>query len=317
MARPPVSITFVSGWVPTNVSVVARQLVAAVDGEGVVVGQDPRAGSHSWVVPTAVEVVRQSASCPCCAVRLDLVHTVGALVERRHPPAWVVIDAGGPVDLATAVQTCLIDPVLRRRTLVDGLVTVVEGPKAATRVATDQPLLSTALAIEQLAMADRIVVASADRLSNQGKKNLENALRVLNPLAPVTPEEGWADLLNLRSFDPEVVAARLDALPAFATSADAGAPGTILLHLDREVEPASWKRWLEQLARSHAAGLLRLSGVVPIQGRRARQVRIGVRSSFRVADEAEPGMSSSARLLLVGRNLDGAGLQASLVQASA
>lgn len=316
MDRPRVPVTFVSGWEPPSVRAVARQLAAAVDGEAVVVSTDPLACWKEGVVPTSVEVVRQSSSCPCCAVRLDLVHTVAALAGRRRPPAWVVIDTGGPVDLATAVQTFLLDPVLRRRTLVDGLITVVEGTQGCTRVATGQPALPAALAFDQLAMADRIVVASADRLSHRGIASLERELRAVNPLAPVASEGGWAGLLGVRSFDTEALTARLDALPAL-TGGGPGWPETILLHLDGEVEPERWRRWLEALARSHATALLRFGGSVSIVGKCARQIRVGVRSSFRVAYEPAPGRNATTRLLLVGRGLDSAELQSSLVEASA
>lgn len=198
-------------------------------------------------MPTAVEVVRQSASCPCCAVRLDLVH------------------AGRPGGATTPAG---VGDCRRRRAgrPGHGRPDLLDGPRPAPAHGCGRPGdgggrdagghpdrdrpagLAHSTRRRPAGHGRPDCPAAADRLSPQGKESLEAALRALNPWAPVTVEYG--DLLGVRSFDSQAVVARL------------GGP----------------------------------TGA----GHRGRG---GVRSSFKVVDEAAAATNASARLLLVAGTL--------------
>lgn len=323
--RSKVPITVVGGWCASSRAALAAALAAlAAPPRGVIVTPEPQLGSgEARVVSVDEEVFRKNglAHCPCCAVRFDLLWVVPSLAYSRRPPERIVVATADDTDVAIVAQTLLSDARLERLVELDSIVVVVDGPQASVRLVTEQPLAPSSPAADQLAFADHVVVAGADRLTETCLSALAAALHQLNPLA-----ELWLDdpseldvsrLTGARSFHLDTTARRVEACaPPIPSDLDGGGPRAVVVELDGMLDAELLNRWLNRLLLHHGHDLLRLQGVFRVRDRPTRWVCSGVRTCIRWGYEARPAGSGS-RAVLVGRGLDAGLVRAWLVEALA
>jgi G3E family GTPase len=120
-----------------------------------------------------------SNGCVCCSVRGDLVRTLHELLARRGAFDCIVIETTGVANPGPVIQTFFIDHVLKARTILDSVTTVVDAGHIGLRLA-DSPA-----AAEQIAFADQIVLNKTELLTGGELEAIEAHLRKLNQFAPI------------------------------------------------------------------------------------------------------------------------------------
>lgn len=261
------------------------------------------------VVLVEEEVFWANPRCPCCAVRFDLLSVVPLLARSQQPVPRIVVTAGSDTDLTLIAQTLLADAEVERLAELDAVVVTVDARQASARLATGGPLAPSGTAADQLALADHVVVAGADQLTEEGLVTLATALRNRNPLSAVwlcdAHEIDTTLLTGVRSFDPATVAERASSAAAPAAVGADGEASTLVFDLDGELDGDLLLEWLDRMITQHGHDLLRLRAVFQVQGRPARRVCWGVRTCIGWSDEAAPSPArASSRVVLVGRGLD-------------
>ena len=141
---------------------------------------------HDLVEASDESFVELKTGCICCAVRGDLVATLGDLARRRDagtvPPfERVVIETTGLADPAPVLIALLGDDGLGERFTIAGVVTTVDA------VGGMQALDEHDQAVKQAALADRIVLTKTDLLGAARDETaaLRSRLADLNPAAHV------------------------------------------------------------------------------------------------------------------------------------
>lgn len=231
---------------------------------------------HLLVEKLDDSTVLLNAGCLCCTIRGDLTRALREMLPRarRDEISRIVIETTGLADPVPILATLMSDPVASSAYRLDGIVTVVDAVNGTTHLDTQDE------AVRQVAVADRIVISKAD-LTHPGL--LRERLQAINPGAPIAEAaHGAVDaafILNAGLFKPETkipdVAGWLQAA-AFEARDDHhhhhdrnrhdARIGAFCLTFDA---PLSWPglaMWLEMLVASKGEHLLRVKGILNLQG---------------------------------------------------
>jgi len=265
------------------------------------------------------DTVLLNAGCLCCTVRGDLVVALEALWARvlaGQIVSRVVVETTGLADPAPILQTLMADPGLLRRFVLDGVVTLVD---AATGEAT---LDTQEEAVRQAAVADRIVLSKTDLVSPEAAAALTARLRALNPVAPIVVAiAGAVEPAALLAAGPYDTSVKVPDVAAWIGAAaphghhhhhhDPNRHGSRIQALCLEFDtPLVWEgvaTWLEMLAMTRGAAVLRMKGILDLKGETLPVVVHGVQHVFHPPRHLPAWPENTprrSRLVFVLRDLD-------------
>lgn len=219
-------------------------------------------------------VVELTGGCICCSTQADLVRALVALSEQEVPPRRVFVETSGAASPGAVLRSIARGPVSRRMHL-DGVVTVVD-PTRLARVA------DALLFHEQVALADVIVLTRGDTGATEVFDHAEDVLRARNPTVLfaraargviLDAAEGSLDALLARRDDnlgaPWVILGRPDALHD-------GTLAAVSLTREGTLDGERFSAWIEAVVARAGSNLVRLKGIVAIEGVPVRIVIHGV-----------------------------------------
>lgn len=285
------------------------------------------------IVRADEELFEMNNGCVCCTVRGDLIRTLHGLLGQDGDAKYdaVIIETTGLASPAPVAQTFLVDPVLQQRAELDSITTVVDAAHVGLRLSDSRE------AVEQIAFADQIVLNKVELLDDARLQALEARLRRINPAAPIHRTsraalplslilgQGAFDLSRVCGIDPGF----LDPPPPEAAHVhdehcghghghghDHDAPATQSHHTHGDgvasvslragpVDGEAASRWLQALAAKDGASILRLKGILAIEGGARKLVVQGVHMLLEgEAQEWRAGEPRVSRLVFIGRGLD-------------
>ncbi|MCH2095078.1 MAG: GTP-binding protein [Rhodobacteraceae bacterium] len=305
----------------------------------VIVNEFGEAGlDHDLMETSADDVVLMESGCLCCTVRGELAETIASLFERRDAGTFefdrVVIETTGLADPGPILQTLLVDGFLAQRTRMDGIVTVVD--------AANGPMTLDAQfeSVSQVAMADLIILSKADLVSTQQISDLEKRLRGLNQNVRIlhakhgqgVTEQLWGLSGLRRGVAPDDVlkwtkptaapshpldnisgfAAQKTTAVSVASRHDARITSASLV-LDTPLMDAVFDYWLNSLVVLHGKNLLRLKGVIFLDGIDTPFVFHGVQNIFDPPIQVKtwPENDRRSRIVVITRDVSRAEIERS------
>ncbi|MGE0628158.1 MAG: GTP-binding protein [Hyphomicrobiaceae bacterium] len=292
----------------------------------VIVNEFGEIGLDHLLVEQAIDqMVLLENGCVCCSVRGDLVDTLEDLMRRVREgsiPAFrhVMIETTGLADPAPIVHTLVNDAATAAHFALQGIVTTVDAVVGSETLATYDE------ARAQVAMADALLITKSDR-PDADLPAVKAVVASLNREAPVTIVENGA-------ADPAAILA-VGTIPAVAIE-PASQPHPHPAQTDhhehehghdhlwniRSVsividEPVAWpvlSGWLEWLAALRGPDILRIKGLVAVEGFDGPVLIQGVQHVFhppRVLPDW-PGGDDRSRLIVIARNIPAEALRNSL-----
>ena len=291
---------------------------------------------HELLQAPEDEIVLLNNGCLCCAVLGDLIMTLHNLNRKRagnEIPRFerVVIETSGLADPAPILHTLIADREITTWYRLDTIVTVVDAVNALTQLDTHFE------SVKQIAVADRIVLSKTDLRAASDLGQLMTSLRRLNPGArirqAVLGEIGPEIMFRGESRAEAEVAVGLQAWVDAAAS-DEGRPGrmspapqhdhgdghhphaseirTFSFCLDQPLHPVGVRMWLDQIAVFRGPNLLRVKGILNVEGRPT--VVHAVQHLFHAPEELErwPSEDRRSRIVFITYKLGRADIEASL-----
>ena len=319
-----IPVTVLTGFLGAGKTTLLNRLLKHPDmaGSAVLINEFGEIGlDHLLVEKLDEDTVLLNAGCLCCTIRGDLQRALRDLApkaEAGHEIRRVLIETTGLADPAPILQTLMSDPVALRYFRLDGVVTVVD---AALGAATLDAQIE---AVKQAAVADRLILSKTDIASADQTSALNARLRALNPGAPirhvVAGDVAPDFLFGAGGFDPAGKTAEVtDWLAAEAAHHhhhhghhhdpnrhDARIQAFGLTF----AEPLPWEglaSWLEMLAITRGASILRMKAILNLQGEDRPVVLHGVQHVFHppVRLAAWPaGHDRHSRIVFILRDLD-------------
>lgn len=263
------------------------------------------------VIGADEEILELNNGCICCTIRGDLARAVGSLIAGGRAIDHVVIETTGIADPAPIIQSFILDETLRSCTELDAIVTVIDARHIVEQLQNEQ-------AREQVAFADVILINKTDLVSEHQVENLDRLARSLNPFARIHRTTGCdvdlGQVLGVRAFDLRN-ALKLDPqLLADSTHEHDADIACVSIRERGSLDAALFTRWLNQLVQAQGKDLLRIKGIVDLEGEPRRFVFHGVHMTLdgrpgRPWSPAEPRINE---LVFIGRNLDPPALRAGL-----
>jgi G3E family GTPase len=255
------------------------------------------------VIGAEEEILELNNGCICCTVRGDLARAVANLLASGRTIDHILIETTGLADPAPVIQSFILDETLRSHTALDAIVTVVDAEYIVGQLDNQQ-------AREQVAFADVILINKTDLVSDTAVEAIGRLVRSLNPLARIhrTTNCGidLAHVLDVRAFDLRN-ALKLDPqLLADSTHEHDADIACVSIRKPGAVDGTQLMRWLNQLVQAQGKDLLRIKGIVELEGESRRFVFHGVHMTL----DGRPGRPWKAteprvnELVFIGRHLD-------------
>jgi G3E family GTPase len=348
--RLPVSL--LTGFLGSGKTTVLNHLVRqpALAKTVVVINEFGEIGlDHDLMESSNEDLVLLQNGCLCCTIRDDLADTLRSLFLRRVKGEIsefdrIIIETTGLADPAPILHTLMTDRLLGVRYRLDGVITTVD---AATGQATlDRQIES----VKQAAVADRLLLTKTDLVGPQETAALMQRLRALNPAAPILQAlNGAVDparLFDAGLYDPKTksfdVQRWLNA-EAYTEPADDhhdhGEHGhhdedadhdhrahahdvnrhdehisAFCVALDTPILAGAFDLWLDVLLAWRGEDMLRIKGILNIEGLPGPIVIHGVQHVFHPMVQLKrwPSADRRSRIVFIGRDLDEAALRDTL-----
>lgn len=233
---------------------------------GVVINEAGAVGIDHLLTEAGREDVQLlEGGCLCCVLRGSLGSAVRALVRRRAeeglgPFRRIVVETSGLADPNPLLQSLVADPALSRNCRPAGTVTVVDAASARATLARHSE------AAVQVGLADLILLSKTDLAGGAETEAVVAELEGLNPEAPlstvlhgaVDPDRVWVEDLGL---SPDWVYRRKR-----VASGPPSVVATASLAFEGTLTEADVDRWLERTLALLGPALLRLKGILDIEG---------------------------------------------------
>ncbi|WP_043837249.1 CobW family GTP-binding protein [Muricoccus aerilatus] len=243
---------------------------------------------HLLVERLDEDAVLLNAGCLCCTVRGDLLRALAGpavRMEAGQRVRRVVIETTGLADPAPILHTLMSDPQLLRDFALDEVVTLVDAVNGAATLDA-QPE-----AVKQAAVADRLVLTKSDIAVPGVTASLEERLGRLNPSAPLRRSMQVmchrGAVLGVGPYSPAAKAEEVliwlgeEARAAVLTQHDGHEHShrhhhdpnrhdprisSFCLLFEKPLPLAGLALWLDMMIATRGADLLRVKGLLNIEG---------------------------------------------------
>ena len=274
-------VHLLTGFLGSGKTTLLKRLLTdpALADTAVLINEFGEVGLDHYLVERIDEtMVLLQSGCVCCTVRGELAEALRDLHSKRErglaPPfTRVVIESTGLADPFPVLSTLKSDPVLRHHFRAGSVVTTVDAVNGPAQLETYVE------SNRQAAIADHIVVTKADLCDgNGGLARLLSRLAELNPDAvrhSATVDGPGADALF--GDDTAHRAAKLQSASGFYCDTPTGlvaADGTVhqaaissfVIAVDTPIDWTGFGVWLTMLLNRHGERVLRVKGMLDIQG---------------------------------------------------
>ncbi|GAC1346677.1 MAG: GTP-binding protein [Acetobacteraceae bacterium] len=320
----PVPVTIVTGFLGSGKTTMLNALLRRpqLADTVVIVNEFGEVGLDHLLIEQAIEnTVLLKNGCICCTVRGDVADTLETLWRQRArgdiPPfARIAIETTGLADPGPVAHALVAGPGDSYACRLDGIVTTVDSVHGARQLARHPE------ARRQVSLADRILLTKTDLAPDTAA--LEAALTRLNPAAPRTRlAAGNADPADIFGLGPQAAARAWlrthhgthDHVPG--GHLQEGGIGTVLLTHDRPLAWPALTLWLDSVLSLRGNEVLRLKGLVQVEGEPGPVVLQGVHHVLHPVTRlpAWPDGERRTQLVLITQGLSAKGLRASFEDA--
>jgi len=175
---------------------------------------------------TIKDVYELPNGCLCCSAKDGLIGMLDVLLEQKDRFDYVLVEATGIADPEAVCEVFWVDEGLGSKVYLDGVLSLVDsynmlsylGKRKADEDSKTASLGLEAEALKQVACADVLILNKVDLVSEMERMRASATLREINPTARLLEsrfaEVPLGDILGLKAFDKDRLAASVLALPA-------------------------------------------------------------------------------------------------------
>jgi G3E family GTPase len=301
--NPAIPVTIISGFLGAGKSTLVQKWLAELPRHetAVIVNERGEIGIDGELLAAHVARLREiTGGCVCCNSQAELLAALAELGETEPRPERILVETSGAASPAGVIRA-LNARVARERLQLDGVVTVIDATRAQAALAFD-------VAVEQLGFADVVVLSHVDSVATSAQLDEVHALvRRYAPAALVVrAQRGLLDVGFLQLLAQRAEALELPEQRSGHTSIEA-----VSLIYDGALDEQRFGEWVENTLALVEARILRIKGILAIDGVDERVIVQGVSEAVDVQlGAAWGGSERTSRLVVLGLGLDGPALEA-------
>jgi G3E family GTPase len=330
-AAAKVPVTVLTGYLGAGKTTLLNRILTGAHGKryAVIVNEFGEIGiDNDLIVESDEEIYEMNNGCVCCTVRGDLINVLERLMRQHGRFDAIVVETTGLADPAPVAQTFFMEDEVRASAALDAIVTVVDAKHFPAQINGEPE------AEEQVAFADIVLVNKADLVSPEQLAAVEAAVRSVNPYAELHRtrradipldrilDRGAFDLQRVLDNDPHFLDHGDDCGPdcghdhhahRAASSLHDSSVSSVSL-VAGELDGAKFFPWIHALAQTEGANILRMKGILALQGEDRRYVVQGVHMIVE-GEQQRPWRADEtrqSRLVFIGRHLNESRLRAEL-----
>lgn len=186
MADPRLPVTLLTGFLGAGKTTLLNAVLAdASTGRiAVIVNEFGEAGlNHDLIETPGEDITLMKSGCLCCSLRGELAEALLDLLARRDTGDLgfdrIVIETTGLAEPGPIVQTLVADRALTGVVRLDGIVTAVDAVNGVHTLETQFE------AVEQVALADLLLLTKPDLAGPAQRTAITARLRDINPAAEI------------------------------------------------------------------------------------------------------------------------------------
>ena len=271
--RRAIPFNVLTGFLGAGKSTLLQQILTGVAGQGVALlinefGEVPV--DHLLVDAVKAEAVLLKNGCVCCSVRGELKTALLGLLARLRsgevpPVERVILETSGLTEPATVVATILNDPQLCHQFQMATIVTCIDAKLAATQASAFPEWMA------QVTAADKILITKADLVTRAELLRIRQYLPGFNPVAEIFDSTNRPELADLFTDKPPADLSRFDLSDESEhlspdSSHALGSTKSFFLEIARTVDWERFSLWLSLLLHAHGNKVLRVKGVLRVEG---------------------------------------------------
>jgi G3E family GTPase len=301
----PVPVTILTGYLGAGKTTLLNYILTEKHGHRIAVIENEFGDINidaELVLSKDEEIFELTNGCVCCVAtaRADLLRILEKLLARREKYDHILVETSGAADPTPVAQTFFVDSVAQQVQL-DAIVTMVDAKHAAAHLDHH--------AVDQIVIADRIIMNKVDLVAAGELNALEGQVRKLNATAPI-----------LRSSHAKVRLDEILGIGAFSVAQTMAIAPDFLDDHEHQHDPslesvsfnypcafdrARLDSHLKALLKAKGEHIFRLKGILEFAGEPNRVV---LQAVHRLMDlrTADPwgGRKRESRLVFIGRDLD-------------
>ena len=181
--KEPIPVTIISGFLGAGKTSLLNHILKAAHGlrVAVLVNDFGEINIDAELVSgvSGESTINLSNGCICCSIRDDLLEATAQLIQDPNPPEYIVVETSGVSD-PMAVSLTFMASALQSRTRVDNVLTVVDAEQIY-----QVPEKHRRLQVDQIAMADIVVLNKLDLVNDEKREELADFVRDLVPKARI------------------------------------------------------------------------------------------------------------------------------------
>lgn len=303
----------------------------------VIMNEFGKAGlDHDLIEQPTEETILMQSGCLCCTFRGDISTTLGSLIERRNSGELsfdrVVIETTGIADPAPIMHTLVVDDAIAANYRMDGVVTVTDSATGSSTLDMHKE------AVHQIAIADLIIITKTDLVSPDELATYKERIARLNASAKVIySENGRVPTGTLIGLLPVQANASEDKIKRWIgtdsnpvveqielSDTDATQPEPLARHdrqitstsieVEHPIPPAVFDLWIDTLIAFKGPDLLRIKGIVHVEGAKYPFMFHGVQHIFNppIPLKSWNKEDTTSRIAVIVRDMTNEDLKASL-----
>ncbi|WEX10155.1 GTP-binding protein [Chelativorans sp. AA-79] len=325
-----IPVTVLTGYLGSGKTTLLNRILSEDHGKryAVIVNEFGEIGiDNDLIVESDEEIYEMNNGCVCCTVRGDLVRVVEGLTRRPGRFDAIIVETTGLADPAPVAQTFFMDDDVRAKTKLDAVVALVDAKHLPLRLKDSRE------AADQIAFADVVVLNKTDLVSPEELRQVEAAVRQINPSARIHKTEragvALSDVLDRGAFDLQRA---LESDPHFLDDhdhdhdhhdhdhdhdhdhhhhhgalSDIHDVGVTSISLRAgEMDPKKFFPWIQKTTQMDGPNILRLKGIIALADDPERYVVQGVHMIVEGDHQRawKEGEKRESRLVFIGRELD-------------
>jgi G3E family GTPase len=306
MSSSAIPVTVLTGFLGAGKSTLLQRWLEELprDETAVIINERGDVGIDGELLAGRVARLREiTGGCVCCKSQGELVSALAELGESTPRPSRILVETSGAASPAGVIQA--ISATRAREYLaLDGVITVIDVMRA-------QRALEFDVAVEQLGFADVVVLSHIDEATAPPSRVDVDAVHemVLRHAPAAVIARATQGALTMSFL--ELMAQRPEALHLRPEGSGHSSIEAASMVIDGELDEDRFGDWVESALGNVEARILRVKGILAMQGVDARVIVQGISEAVEVLLGAPWGDAKrTSRLVVLGLGLDPGALEA-------